>query len=68
MSPPDPGGRWPDLAGRIVADAAAAVMSCDRVYFEDTDFSGLAITPPTCAGASAAAPISSGSPATTTGH
>jgi acyl-CoA thioester hydrolase len=44
MSPlPDSGGRWPDLAGRIVADASGRrrhVLPV-RVYFEDTDFSGL---------------------------
>jgi acyl-CoA thioester hydrolase len=36
--------RWPDLAGRIVADASGRrrhVLPI-RVYFEDTDFSGLA--------------------------
>ena len=41
--PPDSAGRWPDLAGRIVADAAGRrrhVLPV-RVYFEDTDFSGL---------------------------
>jgi acyl-CoA thioester hydrolase len=35
--------RWPDLAGRIVADASGRrrhVLPI-RVYFEDTDFSGL---------------------------
>jgi acyl-CoA thioester hydrolase len=35
--------RWPDLAGRIVADASGHrrhVLPI-RVYFEDTDFSGL---------------------------
>jgi acyl-CoA thioester hydrolase len=35
--------RWPDLAGRIVADTAGRrrhVLPI-RVYFEDTDFSGL---------------------------
>lgn len=35
--------RWPDLAGRIVADAGGHrrhVLPI-RVYFEDTDFSGL---------------------------
>jgi acyl-CoA thioester hydrolase len=40
---PDTGTRWPDLAGRIVADAAGRrrhVLPI-RVYFEDTDFSGL---------------------------
>ena len=43
MSRPDEDGRWPDLAGRIVADAAGQrrhVLPV-RVYFEDTDFSGL---------------------------
>jgi acyl-CoA thioester hydrolase len=44
MSPlPDIAGRWPDLAGRIVADASGRrrhVLPI-RVYFEDTDFSGL---------------------------
>jgi acyl-CoA thioester hydrolase len=43
MSVPDDSGRWPDLAGRIVADAAGRrrhVLPI-RVYFEDTDFSGL---------------------------
>jgi acyl-CoA thioester hydrolase len=48
MSPPpnpqpDRAGRWPDLAGRIVADASGRrrhVLPI-RVYFEDTDFSGL---------------------------
>ncbi len=41
--PPDIPGRWPDLAGRIVADASGRrrhVLPV-RVYFEDTDFSGL---------------------------
>lgn len=35
--------RWPDLAGRIVADASGRRrhMLPVRVYFEDTDFSGL---------------------------
>lgn len=36
-------GRWPDLAGRLVADASGHrrhVLPI-RVYFEDTDFSGL---------------------------
>jgi acyl-CoA thioester hydrolase len=40
---PDAHGRWPDLAGRIVADTAGQrrhVLPV-RVYFEDTDFSGL---------------------------
>jgi acyl-CoA thioester hydrolase len=47
MPPPDPVlesfGRWPDLAGRIVADATGRrrhVLPI-RVYFEDTDFSGI---------------------------
>ena len=43
MSRPDEDGRWPDLAGRIVADASGQrrhVLPV-RVYFEDTDFSGL---------------------------
>jgi acyl-CoA thioester hydrolase len=42
MSPPDPAAGWPDLAGRIVADAGGRrhVLPI-RVYFEDTDFSGL---------------------------
>jgi acyl-CoA thioester hydrolase len=42
MSPHDPVGPWPDLAGRIVADAAGRRPILPvRVYFEDTDFSGL---------------------------
>jgi acyl-CoA thioester hydrolase len=42
MSPPDQPGPWPDLAGRIVADGSGRrhVLPV-RVYFEDTDFSGL---------------------------
>ena len=43
MSPHEDAGCWPDLAGRIVADAAGRrrhVLPI-RVYFEDTDFSGL---------------------------
>lgn len=44
MSPPDEKerGGWPDLAGRIIADAEGRrhVLPI-RVYFEDTDFSGL---------------------------
>jgi acyl-CoA thioester hydrolase len=48
MSPqpdPKPGApeRWPDLAGRVVADASGQrrhVLPI-RVYFEDTDFSGV---------------------------
>jgi acyl-CoA thioester hydrolase len=40
MSPPDE--PWPDLAGRIIKDATGRrhVLAI-RVYFEDTDFSGL---------------------------
>src|SRR3990167_8583124 len=40
---PDAGQRdWPDLAGRLIEDAAGRrhVLPV-RVYFEDTDFSGL---------------------------
>src|SRR3954470_10635517 len=46
MSPPDASGAssggWPDLAGRVVSDADGRrhVLPI-RVYFEDTDFSGL---------------------------
>jgi acyl-CoA thioester hydrolase len=42
MSRPDGSGRWPDLAGRIIKDEAGRrhVLPV-RVYFEDTDFSGL---------------------------
>src|ERR1700741_1538189 len=42
MSQPDASGDWPDLAGRIVSDADGRrhVLPL-RVYFEDTDFSGL---------------------------
>ena len=42
MSPPDASGPWPDLAGRIVHEAGGRhhVLPI-RVYFEDTDFSGL---------------------------
>jgi acyl-CoA thioester hydrolase len=45
-SPPDPAGpapsRWPDLAGRLIVDGSGRrhVLPA-RVYFEDTDFSGL---------------------------
>lgn len=43
-SPPDrtPAANWPDLAGRIVVDDSGRrhVLPI-RVYFEDTDFSGL---------------------------
>ena len=40
MSQPDP---WPDLAGRLVRDAGGRRLHVlpIRVYFEDTDFSGL---------------------------
>src|SRR5262245_14371011 len=42
MSPPDKPGSWPDLAGRLVGSGAERrhVLPI-RVYFEDTDFSGL---------------------------
>ena len=44
MSPPDQSNSatWPDLAGRIVVDSQGRghVLPV-RVYFEDTDFSGL---------------------------
>jgi len=43
MSPPhDEPRRWPDLAGRLIADGGGRrhVLPV-RVYFEDTDFSGL---------------------------
>jgi acyl-CoA thioester hydrolase len=44
MSPgPDTEGRWPDLAGRVISDASGQrwhVLPI-RVYFEDTDFSGV---------------------------
>ena len=35
--------RWPDLAGRLLTDADGAIRHVlpVRVYFEDTDFSGL---------------------------
>jgi len=40
--PPEPTRSWPDLAGRLVEDAGRRrhVLPI-RVYFEDTDFSGL---------------------------
>jgi acyl-CoA thioester hydrolase len=43
MSPPDLGDRdWPDLAGRILVDEKGRCHVLPiRVYFEDTDFSGL---------------------------
>ncbi|HEU0060650.1 MAG TPA: YbgC/FadM family acyl-CoA thioesterase [Hyphomicrobiaceae bacterium] len=42
MSPSEAQRRWPDLAGHLVEDAAGRrhVLPI-RVYFEDTDFSGL---------------------------
>src|SRR5262245_44537241 len=42
MSQPKPEGRWPDISGRLSkdADGRAHVLAL-RVYFEDTDFSGL---------------------------
>jgi acyl-CoA thioester hydrolase len=42
MSQPDPAHAWPDLAGRLIRDDAGVrhVLPV-RVYFEDTDFSGL---------------------------
>jgi acyl-CoA thioester hydrolase len=42
MSQPEGKGRWPDLSGRLVEDAGGRrhVLPV-RVYFEDTDFSGL---------------------------
>jgi acyl-CoA thioester hydrolase len=42
MSQPKTEGRWPDISGHLVEDAAGRrhVLPL-RVYFEDTDFSGL---------------------------
>jgi len=42
MSQPDAKEAWPDLAGRLIRDDAGVrhVLPV-RVYFEDTDFSGL---------------------------
>jgi acyl-CoA thioester hydrolase len=42
MSPSDAQGRWPDISGHLLEDAAGRrhVLPI-RVYFEDTDFSGL---------------------------
>ena len=42
MSPPHDAPRWPDLSGRLLddADGRRHVLPI-RVYFEDTDFSGL---------------------------
>jgi acyl-CoA thioester hydrolase len=42
MSLPDPAAGWPDLAGRIVTGPGGRRHILPvRVYFEDTDFSGL---------------------------
>ncbi len=46
LPPPDPAGPalgpWPDLAGRLIEDASGRRHILPiRVYFEDTDFSGL---------------------------
>ena len=42
MSQPDSSRDWPDLAGRLLRDGAGpAHVLPVRVYFEDTDFSGL---------------------------
>jgi acyl-CoA thioester hydrolase len=43
MSQPDAANDWPDLAGRLIKDGGPLrhVLPV-RVYFEDTDFSGLA--------------------------
>jgi acyl-CoA thioester hydrolase len=42
MSRPEPEGRWPDLSGRLGEDAGGCCHVLPlRVYFEDTDFSGL---------------------------
>jgi acyl-CoA thioester hydrolase len=43
MSPPDrQNGTWPDIAGRVAVDARGRHHILPiRVYFEDTDFSGL---------------------------
>ncbi|HSR79331.1 MAG TPA: YbgC/FadM family acyl-CoA thioesterase [Hyphomicrobiaceae bacterium] len=42
MSPPPEPTRWPDLAGRIIQEGGRRChMLPVRVYFEDTDFSGL---------------------------
>jgi acyl-CoA thioester hydrolase len=42
MSQPEP-RHWPDLAGRLITDASGGRQHVlpVRVYFEDTDFSGL---------------------------
>jgi acyl-CoA thioester hydrolase len=36
----DTSSRWPDLSGRLIDESRAHVLPV-RVYFEDTDFSGL---------------------------
>jgi len=42
MSPPPEPTRWPDLAGRIIQEGGGRCHVLPvRVYFEDTDFSGL---------------------------
>jgi acyl-CoA thioester hydrolase len=42
MTSPAPESHWPDLAGRLIeVDGVAAHVLPVRVYFEDTDFSGL---------------------------
>ena len=42
MSQSDKAGRWPDLSGQLLQDAGGrAHVLPIRVYFEDTDFSGL---------------------------
>jgi acyl-CoA thioester hydrolase len=42
LSPRAPPSEWPDLAGRLVSlDGAPVHVLPVRVYFEDTDFSGL---------------------------
>ena len=42
MSQPDDAARWPDIAGRLSEEAGrCAHVLPVRVYFEDTDFSGL---------------------------
>ncbi|MCB1512118.1 MAG: YbgC/FadM family acyl-CoA thioesterase [Hyphomicrobiaceae bacterium] len=42
MTTPSTGQQWPDLAGRIVHDEAGRRhVLPTRVYFEDTDFSGV---------------------------
>jgi acyl-CoA thioester hydrolase len=42
MSQSDKAGRWPDLAGQLLQDAGGrAHVLPIRVYFEDTDFSGV---------------------------